>query len=104
LEKKYLASLQLSFYEGKIVSADMLVEAYTLSIIYTDEDTSVQLSMSGKHSNGKEIMLLDAKEGIRRLINSNIVTAQDMDGMVPSLPGIFQSRVFARSMLTPHSR
>ena len=94
LEKKYLASLQLSFYEGRSVAADKLVEAYTLSIMYTDDKTTVQLSTSGRHTKGEKIMLLDAKEGIRRLINSNIVTAQDMDGMVPSLPGMFECFVF----------
>lgn len=70
------------------MSPDMLVEAYTLSITYAEEKTSVQLNTSGKNSNGSNITLLDAKEGIRRLINSNIVTAQNMDEIVQPLPGM----------------
>jgi hypothetical protein len=92
LEKKYLASLQLSFYEGKVVCPDALVEAYTLSFTYNEGDASVHLSTesrAGESRIGKSMMLFDAKEGMRRLMQSNFMTAKELHDEVPDLPGIF---------------
>lgn len=93
LEKKYLASLQFSFYEGTIVCPEALVEAYTLTFAYTDGETSVQLnakSRTGSNPEGKTMMLFDVKEGMRRLMESNLLIARSMKEEVPDLPGMVQ--------------
>lgn len=101
LQKKFLASLQLSFYEGN-GSADIipgnLVEAYTLSFSYADGHASIRLtskSLTGPYFGDKDINLFDVKEGIKRAMNSNIVEAQSWCRDLPELPSMYGYNNFA---------
>jgi hypothetical protein len=85
LERKFLSSLQLSFYDGE-VSPSALVEAYVVSITYNNGVPSMQVdteSRVGKKTVATSLLLSDAKLGIRNLINGIIVSAQDMPGELP---------------------
>lgn len=93
MEKKYLASLQFSFYEGKVVCPEALVEAYTLTFTYIDGEASVQLNAkarTGSNSEGKTMMLYEVKEGMRRLMESNLSIALMMHEQLPNLPGMVE--------------
>lgn len=86
MERKFLSSLQLSFYEDE-VSPSTLVEAYVVSITYNNGVPSMQVdteSRAGKKTVATSLLLSDAKLGIRNLINGIIVSAQDMPGELPS--------------------
>jgi hypothetical protein len=102
LQKKFLASLQLAFYEGN-GSADIipgnLVEAYTLSFSYADGHASIRFttkSQTGASFGDQDITLFDAKEGIKRAMNSNIVDAQSWCRDLPELPSMYGYNNFAK--------
>ncbi|KIN04926.1 hypothetical protein OIDMADRAFT_177279 [Oidiodendron maius Zn] len=85
LERKYLSTLQLSFYQCEVTPSD-LIEAYVISITYDKGVPSLQLdkeSRAGRKSIGTSLLLSDAKLGIRNLINGIIVSAQDLPGELP---------------------
>ena len=63
-----------------------LVEAYVISIAYTNGVPSMQLykeSRAGRKNIATSLLLSDAKLGIRNLINGIIVSAQDIPGELP---------------------
>lgn len=85
MERKFLSTLQLSFYEGE-VSPSTLIEAYIVSITYKDGIASMQLeteSRTSKKNVAASLLLSDAKLGIRNLINSVIISAQDLPSEMP---------------------
>jgi hypothetical protein len=85
LKRKYLSTLQLSFYDSEITPS-ALMEAYVVSITYDNGVPSMQLdsqSRTGKKNIASTLLLSDAKLGIRNLINGIIVSAQDLPGELP---------------------
>jgi hypothetical protein len=85
LERKYLSTLQLSFYERE-VTPSALVDAYVISITYNNGIPFMRLdkeSQAGRKNVATSLLLSDAKLGIRNLINGIIVTAQDIPGELP---------------------
>lgn len=85
MKRKYLSTLQLSFYDGE-VTPSALVEAYVVSITYDNGVPSMQVdteSRAGRKNIASSLLLSDAKLGIRNLINGIIVSAQDLPGELP---------------------
>lgn len=91
LEMKYLATLQFSFYEGRIISSETLIEAYTLTFTYIDGNASIQIDSKSRtgHREGKPVMIFNAKEGMRRMMDNLYNSINAMKSSGPKLPGMF---------------
>lgn len=82
MRRKYLATAQLSFYQGTEVSSSTLIEAYTLTFTYPEGVAAMQVGVEtpGKNIAGEKAVLLShAKYELRRLVNMMITTVQDFE-------------------------